>query len=385
MLGGFVRLLLPAIVGDDAVVRRLAAHDSGVEAMTASELRECPHPVVVTGGRDGAVRVWHPSTALPSRPREECRGLVIVPPGDGDRTPHSATIREDDTGPVLDPADGQMLAQLIALRGHPSTVTWPCCPANHRPSSPRIRGTRVAVWRPPNSRPAQVWQLPADRTPDSISVIGGTEPILLAALPDGRLVFLDLTTGQQPRTPLTCHDHSFSVIADPQRKPDGVLCFITATWHAPREVRLWTLTSGEVTSRDLPTQRESDVDGPSGIVAGAFGQLHRQHIAVGAGGYSRLYIWDASDGERVTDKQLEQAHRMLLADVDIGKIAGETVILSGGYTCSLALWRIASREERHLWVGSPLSFIKSLPEDRAVVAGPRGIIAFNLTPGVTAG
>ncbi len=64
---------------------------------------------------------------------------------------------------------------------------------------------------------------------------------------------------------------------------------------------------------------------------------------------------------------------------DIWEAAGEPVVLCGGYACSLALWSPGTGEEHHLWVGSPLWFVRSLPGDRAVVAGSRGIMAVQLT------
>jgi hypothetical protein len=140
------------------------------------------------------------------------------------------------------------------------------------------------------------------------------------------------------------------------------------------------MAAGEVTSHDLETAHEPEFGGPVGLWATVFGQVHRRHVIVGAGPYSWLYMWDADNGEVLMRMQLEQAYQMELLDVDIAAITGGSVILSGGYTWSLALNPLDTREEHHLWVGSPLAFIKSLANDRAVVGGPRGIIAFQLTP-----
>jgi len=78
------------------------------------------------------------------------------------------------------------------------------------------------------------------------------------------------------------------------------------------------------------------------------------------------------------DAQLEQAHHMQLADVDTTQIDRQSLILSGGHTCSAALWSAESRREHHLRVGSPLRSTRFLPGNRAVVAGPRGIMVLEL-------
>lgn len=70
---------------------------------------------------------------------------------------------------------------------------------------------------------------------------------------------------------------------------------------------------------------------------------------------------------------------MELNDADFWEAAGQPRVVYGGFTCSLALWSPGTDEEHHLWIGSPLWFVRSLPGDRAVVAGSRGIMALQLT------
>ena len=364
--------LRSGVAGD---LRRLAAHDSGIQAITGC--RSGGDTVMVTGGRDGAVRVWRPGDAQPAGPSRICHGLVAMSSADRDQS-LVASISAVGAGQVIDAADGRILAELA-----PSEGAEHRCIALLPGRTPAVvtadSANQIAVWRPPDRQPAQRWQLHAESRPDTISVAGGDRPVLLASLPDGRLAFLDLTTGQQARTPLTCHKSSFIVVADPEQQSDGALRFMTAIGDAPQQARLWTLTAGEVASHDLAMEDEPGLDHPAGIAALSFGRLHHHRIAAGVGEYSCLYVWDADNGQRLAHAQLKQAYQMMLADVDVGEVARRTVILSGGYTCSLVLWTLDTHEERHLWVGSPLAFIKSLPEDRAVVAGPRGIIVFQLT------
>jgi len=355
--------------------RRLVAHDSGIEAMTACRLDG--DTVIVTGGRDGAVRVWKPGDAKPAHLSRYCYGLVIMPSADHGQ-PLIASINAAGSGQVLAAANGQALAELRAPEG--AELRCIAVLPGYAAAVVTVDSqSQVAVWRPPGSHPVQTWHLPCDSIPRTIAVAGGNRPVLLAAMQDGRLAFLDLMTGQETRPPLKCHHGAFAVMADPGPQPDDVLRFITAMRQAPYETRLWTMGVGGATSHELVTAPEPDHGDPVWVWAAVFGQVHHRHVIVGAGTSSWLYMWDAANGEALMRKQLEHAHQMELLDVDIAEMAGGNVILSGGYTCSLVLWPLDKSEEHHLWVGSPLHFIKSLPNDRAVVAGPRGIIAFQLT------
>jgi len=361
--------------------RRLVAHDSGIQAIKACRLDG--DTGIITGGRDGAVRVWKPGDAKPARLSRSYRDLVIMPSADQSQ-PLIASINAAGSGQVLAAANGQALAELRAADGAELR-----CIAVLPGRAPAVvtadsKG-QIGVWRPPGSHPVQTWQLPYDREPSAIAVAGGNQPVLLAAMPDGRLAFLDLTTGQQARPPLTCHHGAFMVAADPGPGPDGVLRFITATVQVPGEARLWTVAAGEATSCDLETAHEPEFGGPAWLWAAVFGQVDHRHVIAGAGISSWLYMWDADSGDALMRKQLEHAHQMELLDVDLAEMAGGKVIISGGYTCSLVLLPLDNSEEHHLWVGSPLGSVKSLPGDRAIAAGPRGIIAFQLTPRLPGG
>jgi WD40 repeat protein len=355
-------------------LRRLAVHDSGVQAMTACQLDG--DTVIVTGGRDGAVRAWKPGDAKPVPRSRYCLGLVVIPPTEHCQT-LIASLNAAGSAQVLDADDGRILAELPGPEGSELR-----CIARLPGKTPAVVTAdalnQLAVWRLPGGEPVQTWRLHADSTPKDIAVTGGNRPVLLAALPDGRLMFVDITTGQEVRPTLTCHDGPFAVVADQGREDHDLLRFITATADG-RNPRLWTLAADQASSQELVVAQDPEAAIRADIWAAAFGHLSQQHIVAGAGTYSWLHIWDADDGKLLMRKQLEHAYQMALADVDIAEIAGRTIVLTGGYTCSLVLWPLDTGEEHHLWVGSPLTFIKSLPGDRAVVAGPRGIIAFQLT------
>ena len=234
-------------------------------------------------------------------------------------------------------------------------------------------GNQVAVWRPWDDQPRLTWQLPADAEVTNIAVADGVaSTLLLAAQSDGRLALFDVESGQMTRASLDCHAARFTVAASSEWA-SGPIHFATSAWP---ELRLWSISGGEVTHQDLPI--DSEQDGPFVL---RFARLGDRNIIAGAGGdsgdVSSLHVWDADDGSLIAHTRLEQARGMALLDVDIWETAGQPFVLSGGYACSLALWSLGTGEEHHLWVGSPLWFVRSLPGDRVVVAGSRGIMAFH--------
>jgi WD40 repeat protein len=360
--------------GDDGAIRRVAAHDSGIEVLGACQLDG--KPSVITGGRDGAVRVWHPSTALPTQPSMGTARMVVVP-SNSSHDALVAAIRQDGTVPVLDAANGKILSHLMPapdVRFQDITLVPGKAPAVLTVDSEN----HIAVWRPPKALPELAWQLPPDIQVGSIAVADGDRATLLIAQANGQLAFFDIASGQPTREPLACTNAavSFTVAANPEQVI-GSLRFTTTTW-LEEDAREWTVSGDKVTCLTLPTPDPGHGDRHA-PVALAFARLDNRHIIVGVGGFSCLRVWDAQDGSLIANTLLEQAHHMELDDVDVAEIAGRLLVLCGGYTCTLALWPLDTRDEHHLRVGSPLWYVKSLPGDRVLVAGPRGIMTFQLT------
>lgn len=71
--------------GDAGPVRRIAAHDSYITAIAACEHDGALH--LVTGGRDGAVRVWNPATAPAAGPPTGIKDLAVMPPASNGHPP----------------------------------------------------------------------------------------------------------------------------------------------------------------------------------------------------------------------------------------------------------------------------------------------------------
>ncbi len=355
--------------GDAGPARRIAAHDSFITAIAACELGGALR--LVTGGRDGAVRVWDPATAPAAGPPTGIRCLAVMPPAGNGQT-LIASVGPDGTNVWLDAADGQILArpsspgaqiELLALRPGraPAVVTVDA-------------RNQVALWQPLDDQPRLTWQLPADTKVTEIAVADGDAcTLLLAAQSDGRLALFDVDSGQMTRPPLDCHASRFTVATNSEA--GGPIQFATsAMWPGQPEARVWSISGEKVTRQDLPFDSELGDPGTLG-----FARLGDRVVIAGAGSDSSLYLWDASDGSLIARTRLGQTRGMGLVGADIWEAAGQPVVLCGGYACSLALWSPGTGEEHHLWVGSPLWFVRSLPGDRAVVAGSRGIMALQLT------
>jgi WD40 repeat protein len=355
--------------GDAGAVRRIAAHDNWINALAACDPGGAPR--LVSGGRDGAVRVWDPATAPGAGPRTGIRCMAVMPPDSNGQT-LIASVREDDTNAWLDAADGQILARSTS----PGPPIWHIGVALRPGSAPAAvtvdLRNRVALWRPLDGQPRLTGQLPGDvRVTDIAVADDDTSTLLLAAQPDGHLAVFDIDSGQMTRAPLDCHPSRFTVTASSQRATDRIQFATSIDWPEPPEVRVWSISGEKVTSQNLPVNQEH--------FALRFACLDGRAVIVGAGNGSSLRVWDASDGSPIAHTRLEQTRHIALLDVDICEAAGQPLVLSGGYAGSLALWSPGTGEEHHLWVGSPLWLVRSLPGGRAAVAGPRGIMAFQLT------
>jgi hypothetical protein len=242
---------------------------------------------------------------------------------------------------------------------------------------------QVALWRPLDDQPRLTWQLPAGTKVTGIAVADSdASTLLLAAQSDGRLALFDVDSGQVTRAPIDCHASRFAVAASSEA--GGRIQFATSVWWPEQpEVRVWSISGEKVTRQDLPF--DSELGGPGAL---RFARLGDRTIIAGPGSNSSLHVWDASDGSLIARTRLGQARGMGLSGADIWEAAGQPVVLCGGWACSLALWSPGTGEEHHLWVGSPLWFVRSLPGDRAVVAGSRGTMAVQLTanlPGTNPG
>ncbi|MFH8483879.1 hypothetical protein [Streptomyces longisporoflavus] len=350
-------------------VRQLAAHDGGIESIARSELNGST--VLVTGGRDGSVRVWDNRTADPAGPVNNYRSVAT-----GTDAAHRdcvASVRADGATVVFDADSGNVLAEIPA-----ADEEWRRAVA--LPSDPRSFSTldsrgRFTLRRFPDAR--SVRELPAVPAESrQVSVSHHEQPILLVPASSGRLDFVDLTTGEPMRPPLDCHAEAFRVAALPEA-PQGALRFITWTYQT-REARLWNVTTDAAHHLDLPLTPHPEAEHPLHVTAVAFGRSGDLPVAVAVGSYSQVMVWNTDDGSLVSDAQLEHGHHMELLDVHLARIAGKPLVVTGGHTCSVALWSLETHQEYHFRIGSVLWHTRFLPGHRVLAAGPRGIMALAL-------
>jgi WD40 repeat protein len=356
---------------DHGEVRQLAAHDGGIQSLAQCELGGAP--LLITGGRDGAVRVWDARTANPVASANDYHSVVTG--ADATGRGFVASIRADGTALIFDVDNGHVVTELrpSAEERYRSAAMLPGDPGSFVTLDTQ---GHVTLRQFPDSEPSHDFRLTTDEEWGRMVVVHHGRPLLLVTAASGRLSFVDLASGEPIRPPLTCHTGRFGIAPLPEQHA-GAIRFITWDWESP-EARLWTVTSDEAGHQRLPLAAHPDTSEPLPISAVSFGHSGDVSVAVAAGAFSRLLVWNTDDGSLLADAQLEKAHHMALADVDMALIGGQPLILTGGHTCSVALWSMETLREHHLWVGSPLWRIRFLPGNRAVVAGSRGIMALEL-------
>ena len=363
--------------GDDGTVYGIAAHDNGIDTLAACRLDG--HLAVVTGSRDGAVRVWHSETLpLAGQERPSTTVLQVLFPA-GDSGPNLvAQLLGDGTVSVLDAADGHVVARLLSADPGARLTAMAVLPGHG--SALLMVGTdrRVAIWHPSDEQVRPMWQLPESAKFWDIAISDGNPPVLLVARTDGRVAFFDAETGRALGEPVDTKNDDKRYTVCTGSAPAGAMRFFT--FDSEPVVIEWTVSPDRpVTSRTLfvppwPTGNPSYA--PSAIASAV---LDDEPVIIGVGGYSGIYVWNALDGSLRDSTWLEQAHSMQLLDADVTDIAARPIVLCGGFTCTLATWRLDSHDEHHLWVGSVITRVKSLPGGRVVVAGTRGTMLIQLS------
>ena len=363
--------------GDDGTVYQIAAHDNGIDTLTACRLGS--QLSVVTGSRDGAVRVWHPETLPSVGPERPTTTVLEALCPAGDSGPHLvAQLLDDGTASVVDAADGHAIAQLRS--GDPGArLTAMAAFPDHGSTLLVVDSERrVATWHPSDQQIKPRWQMPEGAKFWDLAIADGNPAALLVARTDGHVAFFDAETGRALGEPVDTNnkDKRYTVYAG--SAPADAMRFFTL--HSEPVVTEWTVSPGQpVTSRKLPVPphpRGNPDYAPSAL---AFAVLDDEPIIIGVGGYSGIFVWNALDGSLRHSTRLKQAHGMALLDAAVTDIAGRPVVLCGGFTCTLAVWRLDSHDEHHLWVGSVIRRVKSLPGGRVVVTGARGTMLIQLS------
>ncbi|GAA3116948.1 hypothetical protein GCM10010449_43820 [Streptomyces rectiviolaceus] len=355
--------------------RRIAVHDGGVESVAQCELDGTCW--VITGGRDGAVRVWDSRADRPEAPAANEYHAVVAGAGEGVMEGDCVAALGADGGLVVFAAEtGDVLARIESSAGrrYRSLAALPGDPTSFLTLD--TEGL-FALRRFPDGQVSYGRTLPAEEEWGRIAVVERERPLLLAAAVSGRLGFFDLASGEPTRPPLQCHADRFAVAPLPDQPDDALRC-VTWDW-VEAQTRLWTVTGDDARFEDLALSARAGSDSPFRTTAVSFVRAGHVSAIVGVGSYSRLDVWNAEDGTRMTHAQLERGHHMELTDVDMARYGEWPIAVTGGHTCSVGLWSLENGQEHHVRVGSPLWRTKVLaPRGVVVVTGSRGIMAIEL-------
>lgn len=358
---------------DDAGWRRLAIHDGGVAVLAVTHVGD--EPVVVTGGRDGTVRLVYPSRTR-TRPAaaeyrrirhaaavHDCPPLLLFDDGTGRWTVldarTGATLDEHTPDPALPlrdltfvPGDRPMI---VALHGDDLVTVRPAL------ESAAVR--RLSI-------PAADWC--------AVRPLAGRPDVVLAATSDGAVAVIDTVSGAEVRPRVQCHGTFFSLVPDPA-PPGGAIRFVTAVDVPAPEVVRWTLgDDGTVAGAPLRLLEIPDtLEETYAVWEFAYGRHDGRRIIAGAGFSSCFQIWDADTGEPLYANRLANAYNMAINAVELGSAH----LFTGGHTCTLGIVSLDTHEERHLWVGSHLWSITALSDRVVVVGGVRGIMGVEFREG----
>ena len=328
----------------------LTGHGDWVSAVAAGALPDGT-PVIISGGRDGTVRVWRTADGTPVGEPLTGHGDWVSAVAAGalpDGTPVIISGGGDGTVRVWRTADGTPVGE--PLSGHHGHVTAVAAGALPDGTPVIISGGgfgdgTVRVWRT------------ADGTPVGEPLTGhhglGVNAVAAGALPDGTPVIISgghdgtvrvwrTADGTPVGEPLTGH-HGLSVNAVAAGAlPDGTLVIISG--GADGTVRVWRTADGTPVGEPLAGH-----DGP--VWAVAAGALPDGTPVIISGGHDgTVRVWRTADGTPVGEPL--RAH-----DGDVNAVAdgalpdGTLVIISGGADGTVRVWRTADGTP----VGEPLA------------------------------
>ena len=310
---------------------RCAVH--GVEAVAVGELDGTP--VAVTGGDDGAVRVWDLRAAAPA----------------SEALSHTGLVRRWRSGSWTAPRWQSSAARRVRCG---CGTCGPGRPAgNHLAATPRIvsvaigeldgtpvavssdngsdvRGGRVLVWDLRTGaargelRPRQGFLKDLIETYISVASVfvmavgeaDGT-PVAVSSNSEGRVRVWDLRTGAVTREPLAGRI---------SRVVDGTL---VAVGRVDGRMRVWDLQTGEVTAEAV-----GEIDG--GLVA--VGEVDGTPVAVSCARDGTVQVWDLRTG--AARGEPFAGHTSRVTAVAVGEVDGTPVAVSGDRDGTILLWAL---------------------------------------------
>jgi WD40 repeat protein len=350
--GGDGRLRLWSWPAGEPLGPDIAAHEGGIN--TVATLHLDGHAAVVTGGRDGAVRVWRPG-ATPGR-----------------------TLSAFPVGQMLRIRSGGR-ERLLAATGDDLVLLDP------------VRGRTIASRRAPSRDLTPLARGPGDVV---VAMDDGSVHLVDAATLRTRHRFLAAGPGQiaavaaAPGRVLVVTRSGLLQIWDPggSRQVHPATDVGPEVKHVLSINRTAVAVGGDtIAAVDLDTGRPSAFRLADGCPHGAdiwriaTGKLGGRAVAVGIGAGAHVHVWDADDGLLLVDATIDDGHGMGLSDVVVARLHGRSVIVSGGYAGAVAIWDLDGRVGEIIEVGSPIFAIAVAGGDTIVLGGPSGLIAVKVS------
>ena len=317
----------------------IPGHDGSVNAVAAGTLPDGT-PVIISGGDDGAVRVWRMADGTPvGEPLADHLShwgpVYAVAAGTlPDGTPVIISGGQDRTVKVWRMADGTLVG--MPLRGHHDEVY--AVAAGALPD-----GTPVIISAGGVRRQVRVWRM-ADGTPVGEPLgghFGRIDAVAAGTLPDGTPVIISgggdgavrvwrMADGTPVGESLAGHDGVVRAVAA-GTLPDGTPVIISG--YGFGVVRVWRMADGTPVGEPLRGQDE--------VTSVAAGTLPDGTPVIISGGQDRtVRVWRMADGTPVGEPL--RGHRGKVASVAAGTLPdGTPVIISAGDDGTVRVWRMA--------------------------------------------
>jgi WD40 repeat protein len=307
----------------------LPAHAKGVTALAVGQVDGTPF--AVTGGSDRRVRVWdlRTGTARGEPLRGHTSGVTAVAVGQVDGTSVAVTGSRDGSMRVWDLQAGAARGE--PLLAHPNGVT--AVAVGQVDGTPvAVTGGRDGVVRVWDLRTRAEWRTLRGHTSRVTTVAVGQidgAPVAVAGSSTGRMVRVwNLRTGAAQRT---LRGHTGGITAVAVGELDGAPVAVSGS--TDRTVRVWDLRAG--TARGEPLRGHI-----SGIAALAVGEASDTLVAVTGGRDGTVRVWDlragAARGEPVGGRTGQ------VTAVAVGQVDGMPVAVTGSAANSVKVWDLAT-------------------------------------------
>ncbi|GAA2581642.1 NACHT and WD repeat domain-containing protein [Actinomadura fulvescens] len=351
----------------------VVAHDGGVDWLTGTESGPDGSPLLLSGGRDGAVRCW-PMDMLRSAPEDESEEV----------TEAVASIRSIGRSLVVglvgrpgdlvtwDVATGDVVARWRT--DEPVDLRLATVGTNSEPLVAAVMDSgTITLWDPLTgaARAEFADAVPAGASETCTAWIDG-RPMILIVYPDGLIHLWDVQDGAAPRPPFECHPSLFGTAF---KEIDGVPHVVTATFSGNQPPRLWRLPSCESAEVNFEPCAHDHAGHEHARLA--VGDLGDRPVAVRSGYRSHIDVWDLRDGRLLRSGQLDDGHLMALGPTVLGRLRGRQVAVTSGYAGAVTIWDLDGVHEV-IDTGNRIHSLVIDQERRIVAGGLMGLIAIDV-------